>query len=100
VWTSVVPVRIRSMVCTKNALFTAGPPDVCDPEDPLAALEGRRGAVLTAFDLRDGRVLFERELEAPPVFDGLSAAAGSLFLATADGKVLRFAGASALAKPN
>ena len=86
-WTTDVPVRMRALVRTQNALFAAGPPDVCEQADPLAALEGRRGAILLSFDRHDGRKLAERKLDSPPVFDGLSAAAGRLYLATLDGAV-------------
>jgi len=94
-WVSNVPVRIRAMVRTTNALFAAGPPDLCEPDDPLAALEGRRGGVLLTFDPREGRQLDEYRLDSPPVFDGLSAAAGRLYLATVDGRLLSFAGSPA-----
>jgi hypothetical protein len=86
-WISKVAVRIRAMVRTSNAMFAAGPPDLCDPDDPLAALEGRLGAKLLTFDPRDGKQLDEYRLDAPPVFDGLSAAAGRLYLSTTDGKL-------------
>ena len=91
-WAAKVAVRIRAMVRTANALFAAGPPDLCDPDDPLAALEGRRGGVLLTFDPREGGKLDEYELDSPPLFDGLSAAAGRLYLATVDGKLLSFSG--------
>ena len=63
-----------------------------EAEDPLAAFEGRRGAVLLRFDANDGRRLEQYELDSPPVFDGLSAAAGRLFLANTSGQVLSLAG--------
>lgn len=87
-WVANVPVRIRAMVRTGKALFAAGPPDACGPEDPAGALEGRKGAVLMAFNPDDGDVLFQCKLEAPPVFDGLAAAHGRLFLSTTDGSVI------------
>ena len=86
-WMTNTPVRIRALVRTADALFAAGPPDVCDPADPLAGLEGRRGAVLLAFDPNDGKKTLEIRLEAPPVFDGLMAARGRLYLSTVDGQV-------------
>lgn len=89
-WVKVVPVRIRAMVRTAGALFAAGPPDVCDPEDPAGALEGRKGALLMAFNPDDGQKLFQCKLEAPPVFDGLAAAQRRLYLATQSGEVLCF----------
>ena len=76
------------MVRTANALFVAGPPDLCDPDDPAGALEGRKGAVLLAVNPGDGKTLGEVGLDALPAFDGLSAAGGRLFLATEDGRVL------------
>jgi outer membrane protein assembly factor BamB len=87
-WFDWVPVRIRGMVLAGETLFVAGPPDTVDPADPMAAFEGRRGAVLRALSAADGKLLAERKLEAPPVFDGLIAAAGRLFLCTTDGKVV------------
>ena len=86
-WLNNVPVRIRAMVATETALFAAGPPDECDPDDPAAALEGRRGGVLMALNPNDGKKLSECKLNAPPVFDGMSAAAGRLYLSTNDGQV-------------
>lgn len=87
-WKTNVPVRIRAMVRTEGALFAAGTPDACDPADPLGALEGRKGAVLLAFDPGEGKKLFERTIDSPPVFDGMMAAGGRLYLATTDGDVL------------
>jgi hypothetical protein len=91
-WVSNVAVRIRALVRTSDLLFAAGMPDVCPTDDPMAALEGRMGGLLLAFDPRDGRKLSEFHLDSPPVFDGLSAADGRLFLATMDGKVLSLVG--------
>ena len=36
----------------------------------------------------DGTRLAEHPLDAPPVWDGMAAASGRLYLSTADGKVL------------
>jgi len=87
-WSVPVPVRVRAMIATREALFVAGPPDVVDPADPWAAFEGRRGGVIRALALTDGRELAEQELGAAPVFDGMAAASGSLFIATTDGEVV------------
>jgi len=87
-WVNPLPVRVRAMVLTAGALFVAGPPDACDPDDPTGALEGRQGAILMALNLGDGTSLFQADLDTPPVFDGLTAARGRLYLATIDGSVL------------
>jgi hypothetical protein len=76
------------MVLAGQRLFVAGPPDVIDPADPMAAFEGRKGALLRVYAARDGKSLFEQPLEAPPVFDGLIAAGGCLLMSTTDGQVL------------
>lgn len=88
VWYKWVPVRIRAMVAAQGTLFVAGPPDVVDPDDPMAAFEGREGAVIRAVSTADGKTLAEHKLDAPPVFDGLIAASGRLFMCTTDGHVL------------
>ncbi len=87
-WSVRVPVRIRAMVLAGDTLFFAGPPDEVPPDDPLAALEGRRGAALWAVSAADGEKLLEMPLDAPPAFDGLIAAGGRLYLSTADGRVV------------
>lgn len=92
-WSVSVPVRIRAMVLAGQTLFAAGPPDVLDPDDPLAAFEGRKGGALLAVSCADGTGLAEYKLESPPVFDGMIAANERLYLATTDGKVLCFGGA-------
>jgi hypothetical protein len=88
VWHQWVPVRIRAMVLAGPNLFVAGPPDVVPEEDPMAAFEGRKGAVLRVHAAADGKTLGERTLAAPPVFDGLIAAGGRLVLCTTDGRVV------------
>ena len=91
-WTCWLPVRVRAMVKAADALYVAGPPDEFNPKEPFAALEGRRGAVLVAVAAADGRKLAETKLDAPPVFDGLIAARGRLFVSQTDGSVLCLAG--------
>jgi len=86
-WINPLPVRIQAMVRTAGALFAAGPPDVCDPDDPTAALEGRKGAVLVALDPADGKKRFECKLDVPPVWDGMAAAEGCLYLSLRDGTI-------------
>jgi len=80
------------MVLAGQTLFVAGPPDIVDPHDPMAAFEGRKGGVLRAYAASDGKRLAECKLDAPPTFDGLIAAGGCLFLSTVDGKVVCLTG--------
>jgi outer membrane protein assembly factor BamB len=91
-WDAWVPVRVRAMVKTADTLFYAGPPDVVDPNDRLAAFEGRKGAVLRVVSVDDGKQLAELRLDSPPVFDGMVAAYESLYLSLRDGSIACFAG--------
>jgi hypothetical protein len=103
-WSGETSVQVTAMVLAGEVLFVAGPPDVENEEesvktldDPVtqrqlaeqsAAFEGRRGALLMAVSPSDGQKLAAYRLDSMPRFDGLIAAAGRLYLATADGKVL------------
>ncbi len=87
-WTLWLPVRVRAMVKTRNVLFAAGAPDEFDPKDPFAALEGRRGAVLVAVSANEGKKLAQLTLDTAPVFDGMIASQGRLFVSLQDGSVL------------
>jgi hypothetical protein len=87
-WSAQIPVRARGMVLAGTTLFLAGTPDVIPEEDPYAGLEGRRGATLWAVSGADGHKLAEYPLTSPPVFDGIAAAGGHLYLSTTDGQVL------------
>ncbi len=87
-WTRWLPIRVRAMVKAGDLLFLAGPPDVLDAGDPYAALEGRRDARLAAVSAEDGTQLVEHRLDAPPVFDGLIAAGGRLYVSLEDGNLV------------
>ncbi|MDP6542597.1 MAG: PQQ-binding-like beta-propeller repeat protein [Phycisphaerae bacterium] len=101
------PIIVRAMVLAGKTLFVAGPPNVLDEEsavrrrfdadvqkqiaDQEAAFSGKKGASLWAVSAVDGKRMGELKLEAMPVWDGLAAARGRLYMATTDGKVRCFA---------
>jgi outer membrane protein assembly factor BamB len=89
-WKQRIPIRGRAMAVTTEQLSVAGPPDVVDPDDPLAAFEGRKGGVLRTVDKASGRTNQEFRLAAPPVFNGIAAANGQLLLTLEDGSVVCF----------
>ncbi len=109
-WTKDVPLYARSMALAARTLFVAGPPDLVDEEAAFkalaqrgedarkrvaeqdAALGGARGGLLRAVSAQDGQTLAELKLDALPVWDGMAAAGGRLFLATTDGRVIAFEG--------
>jgi len=84
-------VRIRAMVKTRDVLFAAGPPDEYDADAPFDSFEGKRGAALVAVSPTKGEKLGEMKLDVPPVFDGMIAARGKLFVALRDGSILALA---------
>ena len=86
-WSAQVPVRIMSMVNTPTALFAAGTPDIVDPDDPWAALAGRKGGRLLIISKKDGSVVKAEPLAAAPVLDGLAAAHGRLFIVLKNGQL-------------
>jgi len=105
-----LPIQVRAMVLTKDALFVAGSPDLIDevalwqrPDDATlkqklpeqtAAWRGQRGGALWAISLTDGSRLNTIDLEAPPVFDGMIAADNQLFLSLMNGQVLCYGDAN------
>ena len=78
------------MLLAGEILFVAGP--LGETHVSLDAFEGKEGIRLRAVSAADGAKLAEHELDALPVFDGLAAAGGKLYLATKDGRVLCFRG--------
>lgn len=108
-WTDDQPsFQARAMVLAGKTLFLAGYPDVIDereslrkPDDPQvkaklaeqeAAVEGKLGGRLWAVSTADGKPAARYDLDAPPVFDGMAAAGGRLFIADTRGQVLCLAG--------
>ena len=91
-WSRKLRVRVVAMVVAGPTLFVAGSPDVVVSGDPWAALDGRKGGLLWAVAAADGKTLAQHTLDSPPVFDGMAAADGALYLATVSGGVLRLNG--------
>ena len=91
-WFDWVPIRIRGMVLASSRLYVAGPPDVVDEEDPMAAFEGRKGGVLRVVSAKTGETVSENKLDAPPVFDGMIATHGRLYASCTDGTVICLGG--------
>ncbi|MBL7189835.1 MAG: PQQ-binding-like beta-propeller repeat protein [Phycisphaerae bacterium] len=103
-WSHQTPLYARAMVLADKTLFIAGPRDIIDeeevykrPEDPsiqdklneqVAALEGDKGALLCAVSASSGKKLASCELETVPVWDGMAAANGRLYVSLENGDVL------------
>ena len=107
-WSEDTPLLGRAMLLADETLFVAGPPDLFDaeaalkrPGDPAvrrqmaeqaASFAGRRGALLHAVSVVDGKKVAEYPLRVPPTFDGMAAADGALYMAMTDGSVVCFVG--------
>jgi len=97
---------VRAMVLADQTLFVAGPPDLVDEkaafyspdeaeirrklDEQDDALEGHKGGLLQVISASEGRKLAEYPLESVPVWDGMAAAYGRLYLTMSDGKVFCF----------
>ena len=99
---------VNAMVLGADRLFIAGPPDVADETKMLGYLpgadddinrqlkaqndawQGKRGGLLRAVSCQTGEKLAEYKLDSIPVFDGMAAAEGKLFLSLKNGHVVCF----------
>ncbi len=98
IWEDVGAPIVRAMVLGADRLAVAGPTDIAqrDPDrlaykneaEALAAFKGEKGASLRIVRTSDGMRMSEWRLNAMPVFDGMAAAKGRLYLALKDGRVL------------
>jgi len=88
-WAKPMPIQVRAMLLADKVLFVAGPTDTGD------WLQGRNkneGALLLAISASDGTELKRYRLDSAPVFDGMAAANGRLYLALENGQVLCMVG--------
>lgn len=88
-WTRTVPLLVRAMVLTGPTLFIAGPPETKGADKTVSALDNESPGILWSVSAQNGDRLAELRLNSPPVFDGMAAAQGSLFVSTVDGHVIR-----------
>ena len=107
-WQKDVSLYAQAMVLTYKTFFVAGSPRFNEQEateylktsrtdrfrlnpllkDALDKFQGRKGGVLLAIDKTAGEKLAEFELPSAPVFDGMIAAGGKLYIATTDGRLV------------
>ena len=96
VWGGRIDIIAKAMVLagagsaapSKDVLFLAG---VRNPKVPVkveAALQGKMGGLLYAMSTKDGRKLCELPLPSLPVYDGMAATPGHLYLALRNGEVI------------
>ena len=94
-WILSVPVRVSSMVLAGDTLLLGGAPDETDSNELLRSIAGEKGGVLMAVSAGDGKELWRRPLPSPPIWDGMAAARGRLYLTTSQGELVCLAAAPA-----
>jgi outer membrane protein assembly factor BamB len=96
-------IQVQALVLADKTLFVAGPPHIVDEEDNFFQLndayvqqqlaeqgnllKGKEGGWLWAVSADSGEKLTEYKLESLPVWDGLAAAGGKLYMTTLTGKL-------------
>jgi len=85
-WWKPLRIQVWGMVKADDLLFVAGP--LGSALTSQAALEGKAPGTLLAVSPVDGDLRAEMTLPAPPVWDGMAAAMGNLYLALNDGQVV------------
>lgn len=91
-WMERIPIRIRAMALTQGHLVAAGPPDEIESADPLGAFEGREGGRLVTVDVSTGKTTQQLTTPSPPVFNGIAAVRGRLFVVERDGALACYGG--------
>ena len=96
-WADEQSLIVRAMVLASNKLVIAGGPDLrrkeagilaySNEEESLASFKGEKGVMLRVVSTADGRTLSEQNLDAMPVFDGMSAARGRVFVSLKNGEL-------------
>jgi hypothetical protein len=87
-WTKRIDVLTRAMVLAGDTLFVAGPPDVfIGKKLPGSPPDESRG-LLWAVSTKDGEKIKACDLSSGPVFDGMAAAYGGLYISLKNGNVV------------
>ncbi len=85
-WWRPLPTHAWAMLQTGDVLFVAGPaPEALGSQ---VSLDGEAQGLLLTHSTTDGAPLARMPLPSTPVWDGMAAAAGRLYIATRDGRVV------------
>jgi outer membrane protein assembly factor BamB len=85
-WTKPPAVQVRAMLLADKLLFVAGPP--AEAVDRPDGRDESQPALLVALSAADGSELARYQLDDSPVFDGMAAAAGRLYIALENGRLV------------
>jgi len=105
-WTQGIPLYVQAMALADKSLFVCGPADLLDDEESFKkimagdkqvqqqlahqdeVLDGSEGATLMVLSTETGEARKISQLENLPIWDGMAAANGKLFIVTRAGTVL------------
>jgi hypothetical protein len=87
-WSVELGIRPRAMLRAGGLLFLGGMPYAADRVDLGATYEGSEGGLMWAMSTSNGQKLAEYSLDSPPVWDGMAAANGRLYLSLENGRLL------------
>ena len=87
-WSDEIPFHVRAMLLAGDTLFAAGP--YGDAVRSMDAFEGKRGVRLAAVNTKTGKLRASFAIDAMPVWDGMAAANGHIYLAAKDGTINAF----------
>jgi hypothetical protein len=89
-WSVPGDLQVRGMILAgegeEKRLYVVGAKG--DWRTSLDAWQGKEGCVLRVVSIGDGKVLSEQAIPGLPVFDGISAASGRLYLSLTDGRIV------------
>jgi len=96
-WSKKIDMIARAMIQTPGQMVLAGIPDLAkrnsnelafdNADEVQAAYSGSKGGIIRFVNTTDGTQTGEIKLGTRPVFDGLAAAHGKLFIALKDGRL-------------
>ncbi|KPK35936.1 MAG: hypothetical protein AMJ65_16955 [Phycisphaerae bacterium SG8_4] len=87
-WSIETDVRPRAMLHAGDLLFLAGTPYAAGQIDLAATHEGTKGGRLSVWTAETGERIAGQELESPPVWDGMAAANGRLYISLENGSLM------------
>ena len=79
------PILGRAMIKAGDKLYIAGPAVTWNQSDPLAPYDNRADSKLLVVEPATGRHLAELDIKGVPVFDGMAAGGGRLFISQVNG---------------
>ena len=99
-WSNAESLIVRAMVLGDGKLVVAGPVDLGKKTSKIlayqneaearAGFQGKKGIFLRVVSAADGKTVSQVKLDAMPVFDGMSAAGGKVYLSLKNGSVACF----------